>query len=257
VICGRYPYLGINLSKLYATAWCCGYIPLPRVLSELTGVSQAECKTLIGEQTRLWQPEREKHKGVLQLPTGLCKLLPTQWNYLRSRGFDPVELERLWGVKGIGGLGGSLAWRIFIPVHLHGEIVSWTTRRITNVEPRYLSAAANQSAVPIQNLLYGQDYVRHAMVIVEGPVDCWRIGPGAVALLGLRTTARQIQAMAEIPLRVFAFDAEPEAQRRAEALARALSVFPGKSVIVRLESGKDAASCDPREIQELRKRFLS
>lgn len=253
--CGRWPYYGINIKYLYGTSWCCGHCSLPKALSVLSGRSYAECKTLIGDVPgRL--TEKVEHTGTLQLPMGLGPLNPLQENYLRKRGFDPKTLSDVWGVQGIGMLGGRLKWRIFFPIHLHGRVVSWTTRNITDQEPRYVSARDCESAVPIGDLLYGIDFVRHAAIIVEGCPDTIRIGPGATALLGTRVSNRQLERLAEIPVRVLALDNDEPGQARASTLAKLLSPLPGRTVIARWESAKDAASADPSEIQELRRRYL-
>jgi hypothetical protein len=52
------------------------------------------------------------------------------------------------------------------------------------------------------------------------------------------------------------FDGEPEAQARARTLARTLSLYPGVTWNVKLESGEDPATADQEEIKELRKKFL-
>jgi hypothetical protein len=60
----------------------------------------------------------------------------------------------------------------------------------------------------------------------------------------------------QIPFRVLCFDSEPDAQRRAHELARQLQAFPGETIVVKLETGKDPNSADPTEIKQLRERYL-
>ncbi len=66
----------------------------------------------------------------------------------------------------------------------------------------------------------------------------------------------QLRAIAEFPVRAICFDAEPEAQRRAAALAEQLALFPGQTHVVLLQTGKDAAGADPAEVAEIRQEFL-
>lgn len=255
--CGRYPYLGINEQRLYATAWCCGYFPLARVLQELTGASAEAVRLLIGEAPVSFVP-KSKQTGTLKPPAGLEDELPTpQRAYLRSRGFNPDELVKLWGLRGTSAISSRIApWSVYIPVHQNGVVTSWTSRRITNHEPRYVSARDNESAVPISELLYGADYVHHAAILCEGPADVWRIGPGSVALLGLRVSPGQLARLAQYPIRVIAFDNEEPAQVRARKLMRELAPLGGKTVNVTLNSAKDAGEAPRHEIAELRRRFL-
>jgi hypothetical protein len=62
--------------------------------------------------------------------------------------------------------------------------------------------------------------------------------------------------MQSFPVRVVCLDNEPEAQKRAGALAEQLKQLPGETYEVRIESGKDVAEADPAEVGEPRKRFL-
>jgi len=168
---------------------------------------------------------------------------------------DPEQIQERWGVRAIG-LAPNLAWRLWIPIHLHGEVVSWTTRSIGDKGTRYISAAPDQEAVPHRELLYGEDRAGHAVVVCEGPVDVWRLGPGAVATMGVGYTPAQVERISHHTLRVICFDGEMAAQRRAGRLADELVGFPGKTVVVELESGKDVAEADEEEIKQLRKEFL-
>jgi len=49
-----------------------------------------------------------------------------------------------------------------------------------NVEPRYLSAPLERSAVSIKACLAGEQHARHSIVVVEGYFQMMQIGKGAV-----------------------------------------------------------------------------
>lgn len=189
------------------------------------------------------------------LPPGLGPLLPIHRKYLSRRGFDPDELERLWSIQGIG-LVTHLAWRIFIPILYQGEVVSWTTRATTDDGMRYISARPDQERLDAHTLLFGEDYARHTIIVCEGCLDAIKIGPGAVATLGIKYTTAQVLRMSKYPRRVILFDNETMAQRRARKLAGDLSVFPGETLNCCLTSGKDAAEASHRDVEELRQRYL-
>ena len=134
--------------------------------------------------------------------------------YLRERGFNPKEIHQLWLIGGIG-LAAKLAWRLFIPFIFDGKPVSWTTRAIgVSKRQKYISASPEQETVPHSELLYGEDYCRHSVVVCEGPLDAWAIGPGAVAVCGLVVTDAQVDRIAAYPVRAVCFDAEPAARLR-------------------------------------------
>jgi DNA primase len=152
---------------------------------------------------------------------------------------------------------GQLAWRLWIPITLAGVVVSWTTRAIGTTEARYVSAAPDQEAVNHKTLLYGEDKTGSAIVVVEGPLDVWAIGPGAVAIMGLQTTAEQVERIGRHPLRTICCDNEPAALHRAKRLAKVLRQYPGETYVVELETGKDPAEAERGEIEDIRRKFLA
>ncbi len=243
-------YLGYHVQRGSLNCWKCGPLRLTNTLVELTGEPWQKCKDWIVTFERDWIKER-KPRGKLQLPK-LSGLLPIHRHYLKSRGFNPDELVRLWGVNGIG-MDSKLSWRLFIPITYNEEVVSWTTRSLdqkSNV--RYISASNAQESIPHKSLVFGGDYVRLSVIVVEGSFDVFRIGPGTVATMGTSFSTAQIEKLSRIPVRWICFDNEPQAQERARQLAAALEVFPGKTGIVRIDA-KDPDSASPREVQSLRR----
>lgn len=247
-------HLGINLDGVYANCWKCGTKDMASLLAVLIGKGYLEAKQFLeglpSHQTRI------KHAGHLQLPQDRGPLYPVQLSYLARRGLDGPLLARLWGVEGIGLHGGRLQWRIFIPIHQNGEIVSWTTRTIGSDSVRYISAKPEESLLPIKSLLFGADYARHAIIVCEGPFDVFSIGPGAVATLGVTYTSEQLYAMGKFPVRTVCFDNDPPAQQRAAKLCNSLTRFPGRTVNIVLVTGDDPAEADVDEIAQIRAVYL-
>lgn len=258
--CGKDPYMGYNVRGRYVNCWSCGKHDLYHTIQLLTQALPADCHRFIAELP-IWLSALEPlvPRGFIERPWGAGPLAYAYGHrdYLIKRGFDPDVISSLWDVEAIGQCGESLLrWRLFIPICLRGEIVSWTTRAVGNKEPRYLSAKDNQSAIPIEQLVYGIDYVRGTAIICEGPLDAWAIGPGAVALCGLRTSPSQLEQLSRIPRRVVCFDAEPVAQTRARKLMADLSVFDGETINLCLETGKDPAEASKEEIRLIRRKYL-
>lgn len=179
-------------------------------------------------------------------------MMPAHRRYLRGRGFDPDELERLWHLKGIG-QASRLSWRIFMPWELHGETVSWTTRTISDSSSlRYLSASEEEEILNHKELLYGEDLVRgHGVGVVEGQPDAWAGGPGFVATGGTSFTRAQVLRMSRYLRVVICFDAEVEAQRRARALQNELSALVPEVFNVVLDY-KDLAVAPEKERRAVR-----
>lgn len=240
--------LGVNLSHFYANCWACGPADLYGVLVS-HGVPKQAVAAFCRERPRERVPTAP-NRGKLVLPRH-GPLTAAHRVYLRRRGFAPTTVATVWGLKGIT-IHPRLGWRILIPIVHNGEMVSWTTRAVGE-GVRYLSAKPEEEKLNHRELLYGEDLVPgHAVIVHEGPADVWRTGPGAVATFGTGFQRAQVLRLSRYPTRVVCFDSEPAAQEMADKLCSLLAPFPGRTINVRLESGKDAADCDEAEIEQLR-----
>ena len=253
-------HMGYRISGAYVNCWRCGRHDLLEVVSLLTNQpTGALIDDIRGlrSQTSLG-PRRIKttlRNHALTVPTQVGALLAPHQRYLRRRRYAPRLLKRLWGLGGVGASGGILRWRIFIPIYQEGRLVSWTARAIGKAEPRYVTCPANQELVDHSDILFGEDYCRDTAIIVEGPFDVMRIGPGAVASLGTGVSMQQINRLVTYPRRVVCFDNEPLAQKKAAKLANQLSAFPGETHLVVLDAA-DPGEASRQEIHQLRKEFL-
>lgn len=251
------PGLGIHVRTLKTSCWRCGGQSLAKALSDSSGRPFAEVAALLGGVL----PDRapvEKPTGKFLPPPGVGPMADVHKRYLRGRGFDPDEMEALWGLKGIGRDGGRFAWRIFIPVRDEfGADVSWTTRAVGDVPHgfRYRGAKREESLTPRSECLGGIEHVRGAAVVTEGFFSAARVGPGAVWTAGVGYSKGQILKLARIPSRTILFDSEPAAQARARKLAEQLAVFGGETHIAEVSS-PDPAEAPADEIEELRRLFL-
>ena len=244
--------LGINTSGGYSTCWVCGPHTLSEVLTAL-GVPQATARRHAKAARRRPYAPQQRHSGRYTPPRGVGPLGKPHRRYLISRGFDPDTLEKLWGLGGIGVSPQELAWRIFIPVLHRGTPVTWTTRSIApTAAKRYHAATAAQSAADPHSVVYGADYVRHAVVVHEGPTDVWATGPGAVCTLGAGYSRAQLLELSRYPKIVVCFDSEPAAQARARRLADDLALYGGRCYNVCLDA-PDPATAGPEELAALRR----
>lgn len=246
-------HLGVHLGTLRSSCWRCGRHDLGEALSLLARMPIGKARRIIRDLPKHFRiaSEAPQQRGRLLTPVGLQSLPKPHRKWLNSRGLNPDSMERLWGLRGIG-IAGRLSWRIWAPVHMNGEVVSWTTRTIGNNESRWLHARPDEEAFPIKSLLYGWDYVRGSVIVVEGPSDVWRVGPGTVATFGVVPTTSQIRMLCSVPRRVICFDREWRAQQAAKQLAKQLQCFPGETLVVELES-TDPGSATDEEVSELRK----
>lgn len=120
-----------------------------------------------------------------------------------------------------------------------------------------MTAKPDQESMSSKDVLYGCDLAGHSIVVVEGPADVWAIGPGAVAVFGLNLSEVQLQEIGAYPVRSICFDKGSTAQRQADRIAERLTLLPGDTNIIEIESGDDPAEMDEDEKVELRRRFLT
>lgn len=247
-------HMGFRERYGYVNCWKCGRHRLAPTVALLLNIHTSQTAKLLKDIYR----ERDASNtldevarpGHLQLPPRIGEMAAAHRNYLEGRQFDPDELKQLWGLQGIG-IASRCAWSIFIPIHYHGRMVSWTTRKIGDQSAKYINAKPEEESMPAAELLYGEDYCRHAVCVVEGPADVWRIGPGAVATLGTSFSRDQVLRLAQYPIRAVCFDAGYEAQQRASRLCDQLMGFPGETTNIELEAD-DPGSASQKEINALR-----
>jgi hypothetical protein len=249
---GRY-HMGYNISGGFVNCWKCGTHSIASVLHEYTGFPYRKIVSLVKQLDEVHNPPlvRENLKGFLELPPNVDHLKDAHIRYLSKRGFNYKEIQQLWQIKGIS-ISNKLSWRLFIPIIYGGKVVSWTTRSLGNKGQRYISAKPEQELMPHKNILYGMDYVRNAAIIVEGPMDAWAVGPGAVATFGTAYTKPQILELIRIPKRVICYDSSEDAQKQASKLLYELGPFSGDTLNVILDA-KDPAEAKASELKRLRK----
>lgn len=242
--------LGFNIRFGYCNCWGCGRQRLIDTLVVLTDEHWSRIRTLVGDLEHE-QFSKQKPTGKLVLPKGIQPLMVAHANYLWKRGLDPDLMVKLWELKAIGP-NQELQWRIFIPIHYRGQVVSWTTRTIGDRPGlRYRAAGLEEEKLPHKELLFGEDYVRHGVIIHEGPFDVFKTGPGAVATFGTAFSRAQILKLSKYPLRVVCFDSNPEGQVAARKLCDLLESFPGTTMNIILDE-KDAGCASNTELARLR-----
>lgn len=249
--------LGFELATGRAHCWVCGTMYAAEVLALITKTTIGQAKDQLQKIHVYRAPPSQAPIGAYSPPQPLVSLLPTHRHYLYGRGLDPDYISSAWRVQATDHRS-KLPWRLFIPVlDLYGREVSWTTRTISPGNPkRYWAAQPNQESVPLKSLLYGANWARHTIVIVEGPVDAWSIGYGAVCTCGVGYSDEQMALMSMYPNRIVCFDAEDDAQQRAEVLCNQLSLLPGDVENITLETGKDPNEAEDWEIEAIRARYF-
>lgn len=254
----------MGLTRYSANCWGCGGHQIAYTLHQLTGADKDEINAVIydgkGAADYSFKAEKTKTSGRVALPDPLTKLKSQHKRYLSNRDFDWEEVSHIWKIKGIcehsilDGL--VFSWRIFIPIFEGGNapanLASWTTRSIgKDVRARYISAKPEQEKYHHKDLLYGEWYCNNSIIVVEGPLDVWRIGPGAVCTFGTGYTRAQVLRIAQYPRRTICFDSDIVASRQAAEFGSELEMFSGTTNLITLDKG-DPASSSPAVVEKLR-----
>lgn len=228
-------HLGFNRQSNFFTCWRCGHKSVSRVLSRLSGLSASqimkEAEKKYGWKrdpiSSLISDRKEKPKKPFFMPTGSKKKLSRHHlKYLERRNFDVDELQDLWKIEGTGPVG---AWkhRIVIPIYFQHRLISWTCRWVgSDGPPKYIACPVDVEIYPHKHMLYGWDYVHSdSIVVVEGPTDVWRLGPGAVATFGIEWSLFQLELLSTFDCVFFAYDREPTAEKKARQALEYLSLM--------------------------------
>lgn len=195
--------------------------------------------------------------------------------YVRDRGFDAKELVRNWGVGYSTEVYRGTPGRLVIPIRAYfgedgssalGDPEGWdcvgylgrVLGEASKNTPKYLTT----QRTPKSRILYGLERVSPGtgpLVLVEGPTDVWRAGPGAVAVLGKDVSDAQCKLLrTTCPGRDVVVMLDPEAGAEADhaadkvraVLTRDLTTSggPGRVVVARLPDTRDPGECTRDEI---------
>jgi hypothetical protein len=253
---------GFNLSAGYYNCWRCGGHRVVDYIVEVLRIPEYEAWDIHDRySTRdllLHKLNSKKIAKAQSVEMPGEELTKYHRRYLKSRGFDPDFIQSKYGVKGTGPLG-DFKLRLMIPIIYHKQVVSYTGRDITGRQQiRYKTLRVEDSVINPKHVLYNVDNCTGDWVgVVEGPIDCWRMGDNFCAGLGTSFTDQQIRMLSFYERVAFLFDPEPEAQARAEKYGVLLSSLGVRKVItVDVELDKDPGEFSERMASRVRDRIL-
>ena len=153
---------------------------------------------------------------------------------------------------------GALRGYAIFPIHMGGELISYTSRRVVGTGPKVRHARAGKAAsVALFN--YDNAVEAKRVIIGEGPFDAWalhrRVRPtdAGMATLGTVLHDEQARLIAELPCSrvVIWYDADAM-DKATEAAKRVLNICDKKVSIVR-HTGPDPDELDEDELARLLK----
>jgi hypothetical protein len=230
----RSQHLGIHLQSNVVNCWRCGkhsILSLVRVLENNCGFSEAlSIMEKYQDNARLSQSKNEpSFSQSVNIPPQFQELV---WpkvssivtNFLAGRGFDPEQIIRNKKLY-YGGIIGDFRHRLILPVYFRHSLASFLGKGLgKNTFPPYKNLEDKDSVIPIKSTLYGYDDCPPGgtVVVVEGPIDQWKLGNGSVATYGTAWTLEQVALLRTLkPNKIMVlYDSEPEAQQQADKLMR-------------------------------------
>lgn len=235
-------HFGINLRNKLFSCWRCGSRGNPFTLVRLledtqdSRVIQEIIKKYYGGAEVL--PDLE-YPDELQLPKEFIfmedwlriskeaqdknwALSHEQWAaahitaYLQVRGYPVEETIKKYKLMWTGILG-KWSFRMIIPVFMNGHMVNFAGRAVSGQEPKYKNCPNARAPMPINDTIYGYDEIQEGetLVLVEGPLDRWRLGKGSYATWGLTLTNAQANLLYHKKPKklVFLYDADVREDR--------------------------------------------
>jgi len=248
-------------SEGIAYCWACSGHPFEEVIKLITNRDWRDIRLSYAEELDSRDKFLYEHSDIvrpvkLELPERTGPLDDYGKKYLEKRGFDPYELESLFGLQGTDHRS-NIGRRIVVPIAFEQRVCSWTARDITNRSSlRYLSAAKEIEIVPHKNLLYNYDNIleRHA-ICVEGCFDVFRLKK-AVATFGTSFTQAQINLLCTFDKVSLLYDSEEEARRRCDALGDQLSGLGVDVDCIYLKGDNDPGDLPQNEADALVKSLI-
>ena len=259
-------HLGIRKKDLKISCWRCGNHDMINFITGITELSRSEAflisKRLSLGATDTYPPAESSASSLLsaqvRLPQESRKYFPEKHlEYLKNRGFqDPEKIIRKYKLQAVHTIG-KYKFRIIIPIILNRKILSFTSRDITEFqEPKYKHASANESAMDIKKLVYNIDTltIGSDAILVEGPVDVWKLGKGAISFLGVNNTEEQVIVLKNKKIRnlFILFDNDRAGKREAKRIAKILSPLVKETEIVTFKNINDPGELRTEEVAILR-----
>ena len=194
--------------------------------------------------------------------------------YLRSRGFDPEELDHDFAFRycAKGRVFPHVPFdssnTLIIPIYAEDKFLGWQARLLYNPKsvseevlmamgyterkengelkrpPKYLTSPGLNK----KEMLYNIDWAKKfdTVVVTEGVFDCIRVGRQGVATLGKLVSGYQKKMLVSL-WKTIVLLLDPDAEETQNALVKDLTVAGGPKIVpVRLTGYKDAGDC-PRE----------
>lgn len=205
-------------------------------------------------------PVVKRRKPILPGPTTALHQLPANHHaceYIRERGFDPSILGKYLGIGYCPQANDEFPLasnRIIIPIYQRGSLQGWQARYVGERNwkaigiPKYYT----MPDMDRQNIVYNFDTAKensNFVVMSEGPMDVWSIGPNGIATFGKTISRRQKDLITHTwGCGCVIIFLDPDAADDAQALEDDLKGEVREVMVVMSEDGRDPGSMRHDEI---------
>lgn len=254
---------GFSLLKPYYKCWRCGSHRIDNIISDLLKIPVRDAKKIynqfISSEELAFQHIKKINKQTAEkVDYNFPELTDTAKKYLYDRGFTDEHIQK-YDLR-FGGYSGKFAYRIIIPFYYNDVLISYQGRAINSkMTPKYDTLDVSDSVMNIKHILFNLDNCKQDdVILVEGVMDCMKIGDNCAATCGIELSITQQMLIADRFKRVyFLFDNEPLAQKRAEDYGKMLAVHGLEVELLCLENHKDPGELTSEEIVELRETIFN
>jgi len=258
-------HLGIRPSDLRVSCWRCGGHKINKLIMEIAECSYQESQNIFlslrsslgaGYQASpLYSTASSSELSkMVSLPQECTKEFPKDHiAYLKNRGFKPEKIIKKYKLQAVHTIG-KYKFRIIIPIYMNRKLVSFTSRDITDEqELRYRGASPSECILNPKEVIYNYDTLSKGSdaILVEGPIDVWKLGDGTISILGITYTRRQIIAIKKKKIRnmFILFDRGRKERLMAKKLARILAPLVKSVEVITLNKAKDPGELKVEEAE--------
>lgn len=251
-------HCGIFEDTLVFHCWICGASgPIEALLETLLGIGSREADDLLGNVESDF-----KTSSLEQIDRLICREVSKaieanrgkeiewpEYSVPITRDTESLVLDRYLKRRKISLAtvilhncrlceAGRYMHRMIIPVYFSGKLVSYQAADLTGKAYLKYETAPGK----INDYLYGYDQVTEEMILVEGILDAWRLGPGACATFGTHITNNQKNLIEDKKLKKLIFCWDSDAYWKAKNQAGWFKPFIREVKVIKLPEGEDPDS---------------
>jgi len=270
-------HLGISMHNFKVHCWRCGHSTIVNVVKRIADITYKEAKNICDElslgsldanppNAESYSSSEDLLSANVEMPRGSTRRFPEiHKQYLIGRGFRPDKVKKLirrYRLRACHTYPPRYKFRIIIPVIQNRKIISFTSRSIIDDDPniiKYMEASPHpykengkkihECLIKPKHLVYNIDSVQEGSnaLLVEGPMDVWKMGSRAICFFGVNFTEQQLIIVKNKKIKnmFIMFDNDRTGITNARIVARVLAPLVKKIEIITLGNVND-----PGELKE-------